>query len=228
MSRLGSLQRSFSVGSAAPAPRKAPDADSDELDESEWPTTQRPLASRPANVTVPARAPVAGSSKAVAPAGPPKQRAWTAPKAAFASDGNNERSNAVWAQRAADRKAGGSSSKAKSPAPAPPVAVLHKRVFPWDSIEDAAEPSAKRIALDRGESGSGSRSFSALGGRSRSGSPAPGVGTSTLNIRQKVTLSSEQQKVLQLVVSGGQSVFFTGSAGTGKSVLRASVLLRLS
>lgn len=213
--RLGSFQRSFSGGSAAAAPRPAPDApDSDELGEDEWPATQRPpMASRPVNVSAPPARAVAGSSKPSTSAGPPKQRAWTAPKAAFASDGNADRSGAMWAQRAADRKAGGSASASTSKA-APP-AVLHKRVFPWDSIEDAAEPSAKRIALDRGESGggSGARSFSALGGRSRSGSPAPGAGSSTLNIRQKVTLSSEQQQVLKLVVSGGQSVFFTGSAG---------------
>lgn len=36
----------------------------------------------------------------------------------------------------------------------------------------------------------------------------PGV-----NIKQKVLLSLEQQKVLQFVVGDGKNVFFTGSAG---------------
>ncbi len=35
----------------------------------------------------------------------------------------------------------------------------------------------------------------------------------TLNIKQKMVLSSEQQKVLQHVVAEGRNIFFTGSAG---------------
>lgn len=37
-------------------------------------------------------------------------------------------------------------------------------------------------------------------------------------------LSKEQQQVLQMVLEGGQSVFFTGSAGTGKSVLLREII----
>jgi len=36
---------------------------------------------------------------------------------------------------------------------------------------------------------------------------------SHLNIQQKLSLSIEQQKVLNLVVAEGKSIFFTGSAG---------------
>ena len=48
-----------------------------------------------------------------------------------------------------------------------------------------------------------------------------------MNIKQKVVLSSEQQRVLQLVVNDGKSLFFTGSAGTGKSVLLREIIASL-
>lgn len=41
------------------------------------------------------------------------------------------------------------------------------------------------------------------------------------------TLSQEQQKVLDLVVNQSKSVFFTGSAGTGKSVLMRAIIAEL-
>jgi ATP-dependent DNA helicase PIF1 len=42
-----------------------------------------------------------------------------------------------------------------------------------------------------------------------------------------ITLSGEQQRVLELVVNKNKSVFFTGSAGTGKSVLMRSIIAEL-
>ena len=42
-----------------------------------------------------------------------------------------------------------------------------------------------------------------------------------------VTLSEEQQRVLDLVVNQQKSVFFTGSAGTGKSVLMRAIIAEL-
>jgi ATP-dependent DNA helicase PIF1 len=42
-----------------------------------------------------------------------------------------------------------------------------------------------------------------------------------------VTLSQEQQRVLDLVVKQKKSVFFTGSAGTGKSVLMRAIIAEL-
>ncbi|RDW88693.1 ATP-dependent DNA helicase PIF1 [Coleophoma cylindrospora] len=42
-----------------------------------------------------------------------------------------------------------------------------------------------------------------------------------------VSLSDEQARVLDLVVNSGKSVFFTGSAGTGKSVLMRTIIERL-
>lgn len=56
--------------------------------------------------------------------------------------------------------------------------------------------------------------------------PAPAKPESKLNIKQRVTLSEEQQHVLQLVLQG-KSVFFTGSAGTGKSVLLREIIRSL-
>jgi ATP-dependent DNA helicase PIF1 len=42
-----------------------------------------------------------------------------------------------------------------------------------------------------------------------------------------ITLSEEQQRVLDLVVNQQKSVFFTGSAGTGKSVLMRAIIAEL-
>lgn len=44
---------------------------------------------------------------------------------------------------------------------------------------------------------------------------------------QGIKLSEEQQRVQDLVVKSGQSVFFTGPAGTGKSVLMRSIIAEL-
>lgn len=37
----------------------------------------------------------------------------------------------------------------------------------------------------------------------------------TVNIRNKLVLSTEQQEVLKMVVDQGKNIFFTGSAGEG-------------
>lgn len=49
----------------------------------------------------------------------------------------------------------------------------------------------------------------------------------SINIKQKLVLSAEQQKVLQIVVGEGKNVFFTGSAGVGKSVLLREMIKNL-
>jgi ATP-dependent DNA helicase PIF1 len=41
------------------------------------------------------------------------------------------------------------------------------------------------------------------------------------------SLSKEQRNVLDMVVNKGQSVFFTGPAGTGKSVLMRAIIQEL-
>jgi ATP-dependent DNA helicase PIF1 len=51
--------------------------------------------------------------------------------------------------------------------------------------------------------------------------------TKNANGVAKFFLSKEQRRILDLVVSEGQSVFFTGSAGTGKSVLMREIISAL-
>ncbi|EOR01180.1 hypothetical protein E3P92_01743 [Wallemia ichthyophaga] len=46
-------------------------------------------------------------------------------------------------------------------------------------------------------------------------------------VQRKLRLSNEQQKVLQMVVDESKNVFFTGSAGTGKSVLLREIITSL-
>jgi ATP-dependent DNA helicase PIF1 len=54
------------------------------------------------------------------------------------------------------------------------------------------------------------------------------VKTSTKNKSiPRVFLSDEQRKILDIVVEKKQSVFFTGSAGTGKSVLMREIIAKL-
>ncbi|OCF54639.1 ATP-dependent DNA helicase PIF1 [Kwoniella mangroviensis CBS 10435] len=85
----------------------------------------------------------------------------------------------------------------------PSLPSLPKRALPWEE-EHATSKKAK----------------------TRTGSAGRSSG-STLNIKQKVTLSAEQQKVMQLVVAEGKNIFFTGSAGTGKSVLLRELITNL-
>ncbi|KAI9318430.1 hypothetical protein BX666DRAFT_1497048 [Dichotomocladium elegans] len=56
---------------------------------------------------------------------------------------------------------------------------------------------------------------------------ANGVRGLTKSTEFRPVLSDEQQKVLDRVVSQRQSIFFTGSAGTGKSVLLRAIIDRL-
>lgn len=54
-----------------------------------------------------------------------------------------------------------------------------------------------------------------------------GVGKSLTNKSFAFSLSDEQKHVLDLVVNKGSSVFFTGPAGTGKSVLMRAIITAL-
>lgn len=62
--------------------------------------------------------------------------------------------------------------------------------------------------------------------RKTAGDPA-GEGERPKAVVTPITLSQEQQKVLDLVVNQSKSVFFTGSAGTGKSVLMRAIIAEL-
>ncbi|CDR99144.1 related to PIF1-DNA helicase involved in mitochondrial DNA repair and telomere length control [Sporisorium scitamineum] len=68
-------------------------------------------------------------------------------------------------------------------------------------------------------------------GQPSSGRASPSAAaTSALDTKKnvnKIFLSQEQRKVLQMVVEEGKNVFFTGSAGTGKSVLLREIIREL-
>lgn len=94
-----------------------------------------------------------------------------------------------------------------------------KRTFPWDLMEPpAGKRPRQQVAPEKGAfhklSGLGA-SADALDvpADSRSRSASPALTSEHVQIDQKLRLSTEQQKVLKLVVDEGKSVFFTGSAG---------------
>ncbi|WWD20773.1 hypothetical protein CI109_105250 [Kwoniella shandongensis] len=90
----------------------------------------------------------------------------------------------------------------------PSSAAALKRALPWEE-----EHAMSKRAMARTNS-TGKTKIATSSGPS-------------LNIKQRVVLSAEQQKVLQLVVAEGKNIFFTGSAGTGKSVLLREIIKNL-
>lgn len=83
---------------------------------------------------------------------------------------------------------------------------LPKRPLPWEGDQKARKKVYTQTSLTPKENAQ------------------PKSTSSALNIKQRVTLSEEQQKVLSLVVQQQKNVFFTGSAGTGKSVLLREII----
>lgn len=79
--------------------------------------------------------------------------------------------------------------------------VVKKRALPWENI-GAGVKAVKEKASN----------YHNVGG-SKSGSSKSMLTSNSMNIKQKVILSPEQQMVLKLVVDDGKNVFFTGSAG---------------
>lgn len=64
--------------------------------------------------------------------------------------------------------------------------------------------------------------------RVRTQNPAqPQIMTSANKSIPRTHLSDEQKQILDAVVDGGKSIFFTGAAGTGKSVLMRAIISRL-
>lgn len=99
------------------------------------------------------------------------------------------------------------------------AAPAKARTMPWEDLH------APVRTLGKSES-----TFRNLGGVSGSTSVAEKrrmLSSDTLDIKQKVLLSPEQQMVLKMVVEDGKNVFFTGSAGTGKSVLLREIISAL-
>ncbi|RDA91066.1 hypothetical protein CP533_3048 [Ophiocordyceps camponoti-saundersi (nom. inval.)] len=84
----------------------------------------------------------------------------------------------------------------------------------WDSLPDAADKPKK---LSKGQR---DQLISDVRGLVEEQTPTPAKAV-------PITLSSEQLHVLDLVVNKGKSVFFTGPAGTGKSVLMKAIIRKL-
>ncbi|GAA5987380.1 hypothetical protein JCM10908_001932 [Rhodotorula pacifica] len=105
-------------------------------------------------------------------------------------------------------------------------ALPKKRTLPWEELEAVSSRGSR----------TGSSNFHELSGPSSSGANKRRISSEmkgrlltsdTIDIKQKVVLSPEQQVVLKLVVEEGKNVFFTGSAGTGKSVLLREIITSL-
>ncbi|WVN85357.1 uncharacterized protein L203_100502 [Cryptococcus depauperatus CBS 7841] len=94
----------------------------------------------------------------------------------------------------------------------PEFSSMIKRPLPWE--EETISSNKKAITTNE----SLAKKIEVL---------KPNTRTTKINIKQKVALSNEQQRVLSLVVDEGKSVFFTGSAGTGKSVLLREIITSL-
>lgn len=75
-------------------------------------------------------------------------------------------------------------------------------------LEAMTDSSSNKKVMDSERSMSRTNSSSSVG--AKKSKPA----FPTVNIRNKLVLSAEQQAVLRIVVDEGKNVFFTGSAGT--------------
>lgn len=135
-----------------------------------------------------------------------------------------------------------------------PLPVAKKRTIPWkgkttrDEVEEiindddhhdsfaAATPLPRQMPWDATASAVKAQKKQ-LKNQLRKPSPEPGQGTTAANMEEiqeivkshtsktsAVTLSKEQRHVKSLVVDKNHSVFFTGPAGTGKSVLMRSII----
>ncbi|KAL2156312.1 hypothetical protein VTH82DRAFT_1057 [Thermothelomyces myriococcoides] len=87
----------------------------------------------------------------------------------------------------------------------------------WDTSASAVKAQKKQLKSQLKESGK--TETSSAGGQEPPKSYMPRTSA--------ITLSSEQRYVMNLVVEKGQSVFFTGPAGTGKSVLMRAIIQEL-
>ncbi|KAI6779024.1 ATP-dependent DNA helicase-like protein [Emericellopsis cladophorae] len=114
-----------------------------------------------------------------------------------------------------------------------------KRVLPWAKDEDSFSVktpthSSRKDFLDPSASAIKEQKLKLKNQRqpqiSEPGNDGARGATETANGGAKTTafsLSKEQRNVLDMVVNKGQSVFFTGAAGTGKSVLMRAIIEEL-
>ncbi|CAJ2506811.1 Uu.00g079970.m01.CDS01 [Anthostomella pinea] len=109
----------------------------------------------------------------------------------------------------------------QAPKPLATPAPKKQTALPWDTTQSATKERRKQLKNQSKKSG-----------------VEPGFSTEEMrevtdeHVLQKtkasaISLSSEQQHVIDLVVRQKQSVFFTGPAGTGKSVLMRAIIAEL-
>ncbi|PHH73603.1 hypothetical protein CDD80_3713 [Ophiocordyceps camponoti-rufipedis] len=95
------------------------------------------------------------------------------------------------------------------------VGAARKAALLWDDLLPSADDVQKKLPRDQ-------RNLQRGDSKGNVGSRAPSPAKAV-----PITLSTEQLHVLDLVVKKGRSVFFTGPAGTGKSVLMKSIIREL-
>lgn len=100
----------------------------------------------------------------------------------------------------------------------PPVATKSKGGLQWNSTASEIAARKKQLKTQQKVAVPGSKDASASDMRDAVKSYAAAKAATT------IMLSKEQRHVKTLVVENGQSVFFTGPAGTGKSVLMRAII----
>lgn len=93
--------------------------------------------------------------------------------------------------------------------------------YPWNKTASAVKEEQKR---HRQQVNQGKKAIKTVDGIADANDPAVMKSKSRKQGVVNVFLSEEQRKVLNLVADEGKSVFFTGSAGTGKSVLMREII----
>ena len=110
------------------------------------------------------------------------------------------------------------SKKRKSSEFTPLPKDSNKSPYPWNKTASAVKAEQKKLRQ-------GNKRLMKM---NQAGDEDPEVAKLVRKKRKDnvagIFLSDEQKKVLQVVVENGKSVFFTGSAGTGKSVLLREII----
>ena len=97
-----------------------------------------------------------------------------------------------------------------------PSEKLNGTPYPWNKTAPAMKAQQREIRKVKASRPTSSKESEVLGAKKI---PAPAL--------PKIFLSEEQKGILTAVVDEGKSIFFTGSAGTGKSVLMKSIITKL-
>ncbi|KAK4169424.1 PIF1-like helicase-domain-containing protein [Cladorrhinum sp. PSN259] len=104
----------------------------------------------------------------------------------------------------------------ETPAAAPTPAPKPKPM--WETTASAVKAQKKQLKTQSKSSGKAEASLTDIAHAALSSGP------SSKKKAASIVLSTEQRHVKSLVVDKGQSVFFTGPAGTGKSVLMRAII----